>query len=613
MNKRLRICLVAAGGGALGLALWLWGCTKGKGVYPDNIPPVISFVNIPPESTYYSQSPTIYWYATDLDGFITQYQYTIVPTARLMADVLGIDSTTADSILRTTGLTTDSLYRLAAREVSRVVANPPRWTVVDNINANGSRVAVKLVSLPNGVFVDQVLFLRAFDNFNPPASTPVLYRRYYRNNHPPNTSIEARSDTLFFDRIDTTVVNYCLPETTATWKGINIGWVGSDDIDFPKGGAPLDFSWELYGPFAAKQDAKIDAGKKLDSSYNATTQDPWVTATTRRFVNLQTGWYFFVVRSRDDALVPDTTPATGRFRIIRPTFERPMLLLTYDNRLNPLIQDFGNINAADSALVRNFYYRLLSGSGYLWDAGTDHFVVKRAEGNDSIAFFEEKLSHYQLVVLLYEGIKEPYLNATWTKLFTYLDAGGKVWAMGRNILQYPFEGPFTVPTLKCTDLKTGKPFTYFNLECQYYATSINLGLPGAGKPVNNQFVGAGSLRSELPGLSVDLAKLFRYGTRTAGGRVMWDSTRMPDVNYDQRGTKATPLYVFQVPVAFADTSHLGGTVVAVRYNGPPWQGKPIFKTAHFGFPLYVLDDSGGQVQAMVTEMLRWFLNPAAIP
>src|SRR4030042_976267 len=73
--------------------LILSGCGKleRKGTPPANVPPNVYFADVPPESTYFSVNPRIYWYGTDIDGFITAYQYAVVIKDSL-SDLGGIQS-----------------------------------------------------------------------------------------------------------------------------------------------------------------------------------------------------------------------------------------------------------------------------------------------------------------------------------------------------------------------------------------------------------------------------------------------------------------------------------------------------------------------------------------
>jgi len=53
-----------------------------------------------------------------------------------------------------------------------------------------------------------------------------------------------------------------------------------------------------------------------------------------------------------------------------------------------------------------------------------------------------------------------------------------------------------------------------------------------------------------------------------------------------------------------DTSTQHGRPIAVRY----YPDNGIFKTSYFSFPLYLMDNSEGQVQQVFDVMLSWFLN-----
>ncbi len=49
-----------------------------KGTSPENVPPEVFLVNIPPDSVNFSTLAKIYWYGFDQDGYITRYQYLVI-------------------------------------------------------------------------------------------------------------------------------------------------------------------------------------------------------------------------------------------------------------------------------------------------------------------------------------------------------------------------------------------------------------------------------------------------------------------------------------------------------------------------------------------------------
>lgn len=618
---------------SLGLLFW-WGCTPGnKGVYPDNKLPIIRFVNVPPESTYWNVAPVVNWYATDPDGYISEYRYAVVTTLNIIMDVRGVDSATADAMLKA-GLPT-----LVANGLADSLINVKKhdlldsafwvWTRVDNVNQNGSSVKVKLfATLKPGEYLDQYVFVQAVDNVG--ARTDIVFKRFYRTNNAPNTGIIMDSLNIF----------YSLDTITTVYRGITIGWAGSDSIDFPINPPPFDFRWALYGPFDTKPRSLSDtAGKpnilivKTDTMWQATSITfPGMVPLFggNRYINLATGWYLFTVQARDDGLVLDTTPAVVRFRVIKPTFERKMLLVDDSRWKRFATQSSGGLlgspfgsdfPAARDSCVR-FYKNIFEKSGYNFVPARDYFYI-----NDSLPGSpqylsppsESLLSMYQLVAYFSEHLRNPITDTIFIQIKKYLDAGGMVWIIGRDrfLTRSQRLAGFDPRPGKVNAFGTDSiPLFYWDIQQQFFQRTDLL----IDKPKNEQFIGARPLPEYIPGyplLEIDPVKVRWYmgypdsiGGCKPGIRIKYcPFDRLMGVNYDVRGLKATPLYLFIS--AFPDTSHLEGRVVATRNNGPLMKGKTLFRAANFNFGLFVLKDA--QAEAVVQKMLHWFFDEPNLP
>jgi len=78
----------------------LGGCSKDiKGPPRVNIPPIVDFVNIPVEGAKFSTDTTIYWYGTDVDGFIKYFKLAVIESTTVGADPLAyLNRTPEDSV-----------------------------------------------------------------------------------------------------------------------------------------------------------------------------------------------------------------------------------------------------------------------------------------------------------------------------------------------------------------------------------------------------------------------------------------------------------------------------------------------------------------------------------
>jgi hypothetical protein len=112
--------------------------------------------------------------------------------------------------------------------------------------------------------------------------------------------------------------------------------------------------------------------------------------------------------------------------------------------------------------------------------------------------------------------------------------------------------------------------------------------------------------------SVNVEFIGATSTHDGYGNLVFDSTRtfqlkQYGINKVEAFTRNTIFshtlytYVARNPDAMPDFQY---RPCALRYA--PEHG--VFKTSYFSFPLYLMDDSNGDVQAIFTDMLDWFLN-----
>lgn len=364
---------------------WIGGCDFFKhdieGPDRGNVPPVVQFVNIPVERARFMSDTTIYWYGTDVDGFIIQFRYAVVEEA-----VVGDNPETY-----LTG-TADSLIPWVVLDVS---LSDPQTNARITMSAD--------ISDPVRSYVASYVFIQAVDNLN--ARSSVVYRLFYKNNHFPNTTISARGVNDPY--VNTATVGGIL-------EGVTISWSGEDPIDYPRNPPPFQFQWRFYGPFDSLSmvdvmdkcvesvfvdnygdfynlgesflligdpDTVIDDGvtppettlvydstwvlvdtlgrnnsfgawseylyldsfethpelnKLVDSSYDPLTEDVWIYDQNTHIYDVyrdtaitNTSQFYFLIwcQARDDSKVPDPVPDYKWVSVIEPKFEREVIII----------------------------------------------------------------------------------------------------------------------------------------------------------------------------------------------------------------------------------------------------------------------------------------------
>lgn len=225
----------------------LWGCTdRIKGEQTANQKPVVWFVNIPPENSSSSINPIINWVGQDRDGQIKYFRYVVI-REKTVGDFLGKAADWMPSASDT----------LTKAEIASYVANglgslaDTMWTYLyvksDEADPKTSNIVPMQaeVSDPVLTFVPQIVFLQAFDELF--LGSDIAFRRFYRNDNPPNTRIVGFvEDVPFINSADTGLAS----------TGIRIRWSGSDVLDYPTDDPPMDFQWKLFGPY---DDATFEA------------------------------------------------------------------------------------------------------------------------------------------------------------------------------------------------------------------------------------------------------------------------------------------------------------------------------------------------------------------
>jgi hypothetical protein len=421
------------------ILLILSGCGKleRKGIEPVNAPPKVYFSNIPAEETHFSQNPKVYWYGTDLDGFVTVYQYAVVIKDSLM-NMGGLEQ--VRSFLHS--IQSDSASWVNQTTLSDILG------VHVQASYGGHQQNVRMfASMDDSIYTPQYIFLRAVDNDGDVSE--VIYRIFYRNNHRPEAIFEV--DTAFSGQ-----THFCLEDTTATWKGITITWKGEDLIDYPeqRNQPEFMFKWILVGPFTDEPTPEtVDTTKVFSYSLDSVLiagewkESRWISDNSYVFTGLENypgsgyGWYQLRLWAQDDAFVSNDTAVTLNFKIIKPPFR-----YADKDKRTILIVDAtaygGRPGGPDpsTVLVRPFYRAAmdyLSQEGFCdeWDLWYDSSVAvdQTTKSNPD----NDIESQFDLLIVVNVGSKPTINRANYEGYKEYLDIGGRVMFIGMN--NYPAE------------------------------------------------------------------------------------------------------------------------------------------------------------------------------
>lgn len=600
--------------------LFLSGCGKldRKGSEPVNTPPTVYFADIPTDGFKFSFNPRIYWFGTDVDGFISAYQYAIMVT---------------DSVVNAGGL--DSVESL----LHRIPSDSTAWVnqlylkniMGTHVNATSghSKSILMYADIDPTIFTPQYIFLRAVDNSG--VVSPVIHRMFYRNNHRPLALIGV--DNAFKAKS-----HYCLEETTATWKGIMISWSGLDTADYKdtKSQPAFNFKWELLGPFEDTIAGKIDTLAVVDSSldsieiegewhYPPYPERRWVSdqfyifKNLKNYGNLGYGWYQLHVRARDDAFVSTDTATILNFRIVKPPF-----LYAENNKKTILVVDAtvygGGLSGGvpDTLLVRPFYQQALN---YLTQAGLCEGWRIWSDPNVTLTNpmksppGELVLSWYDLAIVLNFGSRPTLTNDNYKAYKEYLDIGGRIWLVGLNNfgLSPKSDGPKREPT-NLADIRSSSPYT-FEVATSYLGID-QVFVPGYNKSNSNtlEFIRAEPFGSwkNLPILWQDSAMcslLKDYNTTDTLPADDYGIQGIPYVCYDALSNDLDyadriPYYrrIYTFISYFGSTSDMHGRPCAVNYIGST------SRMMEFCFPLNLMKNDPPEypVFKVMGEMVKWF-------
>jgi len=477
-----------------------------------------------PNFYVFSFAPVIYWYGTDPDGFVEYYEY---------ADI--------DENYAPQAITDPEAYK------SQIP--PSKWQTT-----NTTFTTIYLLSAA-GDTTQHVLYLRCYDNDG--LASTIKYRTFFRSNQAPNTpeikwdeQQDTEYDTLNYIAIDDIKpadpalahydTLYCLTNVTPIWNGIILRWRGDDPDDRELYTIPLNYMYYLMKADSAGGTIAFD-DTLWDWSMDEYTDEQSIT-----FADLETGWYKFSVWSYDDGFERSNFPAELYFRCVKPTFEHSILI--YDETVN--MGAIGELPGSGNAQIDTFYqdmlYRLepyFSGVSYRYNID-DPFDI--ASGTQDVIYWNNStsnvnnlvpailLSRFKMILFYAEDHKTQqspyaYVLARDEGFLRYLNTGGRIWVLGRCLLNGSFSEGVGIGN-------SSNPLLNAMQVTQRYATRI----PNSfNQPY--EFVGAINAVSFLDTLSINSTKtsslFFPFPQPTVTGGLY-------EIDWVARDEDATTLYYF---------------------------------------------------------------------
>jgi hypothetical protein len=589
---------------------------------PVNLAPKCFLANIPPDSVKFSRNPILYWYATDIDGFIKEYRF-IVKKAEDIGD--------------------DPLKYIEGVMAS---GNYSDWTdiVVEDISPGNSATYDTIRSFASydpEVYTKQYMFVQAIDNHGalsnftdttPTAVNVLAYRVYSRNNHPPETHLTPLPpDKIYFSLMD----------TTELYKGVTISWAGSDSLDYTRAQPPFEYRWQVFGPFGDSTQVSDDLSKLIYGSSD-TLGNVWVDDEFAVLFDLyrnegladttRANYFYFVVETRDDAYVPDPTPASVVFYAVEPAFENDVLLVDNNTYIgqNCVLKGKGSeieghegkIFPDDPEVIRfqEYYKDVFRQAGY-YDESNGDTMFWYYQGDPYIPNKKyppplDILLRYKLIVNINENHKPIYTDADYFEDYAdYLNLGGKMMFIGWNTFaQFDSEGLHSYTSQDFS-------YKYFGVIAEYYTDWKREDFNTIGPSKQNtpeEFIRGERVTHDLnfpQYLYVDSEGHLRdlFVTRPTWDGILRKNNYLfnggaePWVNYFVKSISSEALYTsksvyddFRDFEAKFHQSSIDGKVNSVRMK------TDVFRTAAFGFSMYCMPED--QAIELMRVIMDWFFE-----
>ena len=338
-----------------------------------------------------------------------------------------------------------------------------------------------------------------------------------------------------------------------------------------------------------------------DTIYNAYWNAPADTT--------QTGTFIFVVRSRDDARVPDLTPAWQSFTVINPQHERDVLVMNWSSTAHENRALVDSAAAYWTEAINNWID--LGHTDVDFDPALDvRHVGPYVTGNRML----QLILRYKVAIM----VQDAAVNGTWSGLgepvqntMTALQTGVNVWVAMRV--------PLGTYAINAGDGVEFGPPNY-----QYFFGVQQTTFPGwgghlydffdgygYGAPRTEHFIGTLTLdEDQWPELAVDTALLrTRYDWGGYMGGIWFypflqDLGALPQVGWCVRTFDTEAMYLFK---SLYGNEH--GIFTNLSYHGRPVGirlNRGLFRTVHFMFTPLALEPTTGQ--QIVNNVMDWLYD-----
>lgn len=600
-----------------------------KGAITNNQPPIVEFANVPQNNDTFSYAPVIHWKGRDPDGFVEYYEY---------ADI--IDPAAVEN--------PEEFIPYIPREA---------W-----VRTESTSDTIYLITSP-GVITPHIFYVRCTDDRG--AKSEVKFRSFYRSNNPPNVPLIkwfTASDNQFTTDLVLTDTLYCLDNTTSIWPGLGFNWKADDPDDRDLYKIPLRFKYYLERvphdtiwrwvarEWTQRQDLTITGLPTGTYRLTVWSQDDGYELCRRPASvifnvikpSFENSILLFNTTYEDPAgregrgnVIPGTQVG-DLYRSLVESYAPPLdyFYLPYPNPENiapnkallsryKLVIWFSESLSGVAAPFEQTFREYVRAGGKLWVVGS--FLRKNVITNTTLSLANNSLFAGPL-----QGVNVPTNEAEFQKAVP---------------------GVRTLPYITIDTSKSGSVFRNFWGRYRTYPLLPGVDIMSAGQDVETVYnfysytdTLSGEVNNEPAEIKAVIDTIYYPPTPTdclvkLQKRRVLEVRRVENVTRGVRGeivsvtnnvgrdrvTVVKVSYPYGEPWALTDS-------VYVDYRYQPYSDfhlKPIgiryekierdregavivlYRVAVFTFPLYFMDNSGGEVNRMFREMISWFLNPFA--
>ncbi len=552
----------------IGLAISFVGCGY-SGEKDANQQPIVILYNHPIEGDTLGAAPIICWQGFDVDGKVYEYEYIDIPKQQAGSD----------------GGVPDSIYQMY-RDDPTLLDNAgfvltQSGDTIDWVETDRTCDTVFLSLLVEDEVTEHFFCVRSLDQESENNGVSDLEcATFYRSNVPPDTCEITTED---FEGAEF----WCLDDTIYSWDGIKVGWRATD----PDNSILLEYKWFIKN--TSTGDVPLSSfGEDSIGGVNSGLDeyDGWVRNTSTMMRGMvPTGEYRFIVQVRDDAFYVGAAD-TAIIQIAHPEFDisRESVLEqyadgTYPNHKVLLIDQNESwlYMFDDLDNVRKYY------AGVLEELKVDGVIADwdtMKSGYSDLDIDRATLSEYNILYILDQDgsynfkLGEDFLF----ELMDYISVGGRIIIDGRNAFNRESNSWDYVPS-----------YNYFGIKENFSGTGREI----FKTALRNEYFP----ESEYPELTLD-ETLVTTGQLPYVNRL---GSRTPDYG----GSPYTQIlykYGLSPSTSSDDSVDYGGGPIAVRFVTPS------FRTAYFGFPLYLMDDSDDQVKTVIRSTIE-FIKQQVLP